>query len=120
MTPKLYLWLGVALVLSIVSGVALKYRGDAIKAEAQVITLKANNAALERANADKDKAIERQEARYRQLDKLLADVRDEVQNLTDESAATTKALTDLGETDVDVKDVLDRPYPDGLDRLLNN
>lgn len=118
MTKYILAILAVALALAI--GTAAIYRGNAAKAYAEAAQARADlNVAVD-ANRAQEEAIGRLRAEAVFNDKLLVKMSDDLTSITRATAATTKAVNDLKESNDDVRQFLGTIVPPDLRKLYEH
>lgn len=117
---RLYLMLGVALVMACLGGAVLYYRGNAISAAAEAAQARANLAVAEDANKEAVRTIDALQEQARQDSRLTASLIEEMRKINDGIAAQNAALGDLEKANVDVRTFLDAAVPADLRKLYHH
>lgn len=117
---RLYLMLGVALVMACLGGAVLYYRGNAISAAADAAQARANLAVAEDANKAQEATIGRLRATEEANAKQVAELLDQLDAINKAMAETNDAIKALEKENADVAAYLGAAVPDDLRKLLNH
>lgn len=116
---RLYLALGVLVAFLGLAAYALWQRGEAISARAEQARAQAALGEAIEANRAHQAAIERLTAVNERTDRILADISYKLAGIRDTAAETQASIAELERNDEDVREYLDRPIPESLQRVLN-
>lgn len=119
MSLKLYAIGAAALVIVGMSAAIYKYRGDAIAAQAEAARVTVERDRVLAISAQKDREIERLVRLADINNSVLAEVRQELQDLNAKAAENNQQLAELENTNAEVRLFLDTALPADLKRLLN-
>lgn len=115
--PNLYTILGAFLILSLVSGAALYYRGNSIEADARAAAIAAQLDRVIATNELQQKAIDNLVDIRNVVNEISANLNDEFDQINKQFTDSNQALSDLKESDPDAKSFLRQSIPSGVDRL---
>lgn len=108
-----------ALLIVGMGGTIFYYRSEAIEAGADAARYRSERDTVIATNQAKDKEIERLTRQAEINNQIMVDVHKELQELNAKANETSQALSELENTNVDVKTFLDTALPDAYKRVLN-
>jgi len=111
---RLYILLGFLIVLAAAVGTAMFYRGQAIKADAAAIQLRADLQTAQSVNKQNQATIATLRDDLTVSQSLAKDLADKVEQIDAERDAANDELQALKEANEDVRNYLSQPIPDAL------
>ncbi len=114
-----YIRIAFLALLAVSVATALWYRGQAIKADAAAVQLRADLATAANVNKQNQAAITKLQDNLRDSQTLAAELADQVEAIDRELDAANDELNALRESDATVSDYLSQPVPDALKRMYD-